>query len=85
VLGWRTRAFSERATNDMLEETKAEARNRGLQLQIVSVQNPGELDGDFSELVRQRVDAVIVFPSAMLFFERRRIVELIAAHRLPAI
>ena len=35
-------------------------------------------------MTRGRTDALIVLPSAMLFGERRRIVDLAAKHRLPA-
>jgi putative ABC transport system substrate-binding protein len=35
-------------------------------------------------MTRGRTDALIVLPSAMLFGERRRVVDLAAKHRLPA-
>ena len=38
-----------------------------------------------AEMTTERAGALIVFPSPMLYTERRRIVDLAAKHRLPAI
>jgi putative ABC transport system substrate-binding protein len=35
-------------------------------------------------MIKQRADALIVFPGVMLFVERQRIVDLAAKHRLPS-
>lgn len=35
-------------------------------------------------MTRERVDALVVFPSVMLFSERKRIVAVTAKHRLPS-
>ena len=69
---------------DMVKETEAAARTLGMQLQFVEVRGPDEFDRAFSTLARARADALFVFPSVMLFSERRRIVALAAKHRLPA-
>jgi putative ABC transport system substrate-binding protein len=53
-------------------------------LQLVEVRRPDELDRAFSTMTRERSDALIVFPSSMLFSERRRIVALVAKSRLPS-
>jgi len=50
----------------------------------VRVGAPGELDRAFSTLTTGRADALVVFPSATLFTERRRLVALTTKHRLPA-
>ena len=81
---WHPGAFGERTNRDMLKETEAAARTLGVQLQLVAVRGPDELDGAFSTMTRARADALIVFPSTMLFSERRRIVDLAAKHRLPS-
>jgi putative ABC transport system substrate-binding protein len=78
-------AFSERTTSEMLNETEGEARALGLQFQVVRVNGPEDFDGGFLNMVRERANALIVFPGAMLFTERRRIVDLAAMHRLPSI
>jgi len=35
-------------------------------------------------MIRERAEALLVFPSTMLFNERKRIVDLAAKHRLPS-
>jgi len=77
-------AFSERTTKDMLDEIADGARTLGMQLQLVDVRQPDELDYAFSTMARGRAEALFQFPSPMLFSERRRIVELAAMHRLPS-
>jgi putative ABC transport system substrate-binding protein len=48
------------------------------------VRGPDEIDRAFSAVIRESVDALIVFPSPMLYNERRRIVDFAAQHRLPS-
>jgi hypothetical protein len=43
------------------------------------------LDKAFSAIADERVDALIVFPSPMLFVERKRVVDLATKLRLPLI
>ena len=81
---WHPGAFGERATSDMLKETEAASRTLGLKLQLVPVRAPDELDHAFATMTRDHADALLVFPSTMLFSERKRIVDLVARHRLPA-
>ena len=81
---WQRGAFSERTMNDMWKETEAAARTLGVQLHPVEARGPDDLDGAFSRMAGARVDAVFVFPSTMLFNERRRLVALAAKVRLPA-
>ncbi len=81
---WHPGAFSDRTTADMLKQTEAAARTLGVQLQLVGVRGSDEFDRAFSTMVNERADALIVFPSPMLFNERRRIVDLTAKRRLPA-
>jgi putative ABC transport system substrate-binding protein len=50
----------------------------------VGVRGPDEFDRAFSTMTKERTDALVVFPSQMLFNERRRIVDLAAKHRLPS-
>jgi len=81
---WHPGAYAERTTRTMLQEAEAGARTLGVQLQLVEVRGPDELDRAFSTMTRERAEAVFVFPSSVLFNERRRIVDLAARHRLPA-
>ena len=81
---WHPGAYAEHTTRTMLQEAEAGARTLGVQLQLVEVRGPDELDRAFSTMTRERAEAVFVFPSSILFNERRRIVDLAARHRLPA-
>ena len=81
---WHPGAYGERTMSDMMEKAEAAAPTLGLQLQLVAVQGPDEFDRAFSIIVEARSDALMVFPSPMLFTERRRIVDLATKHRLPS-
>jgi ABC-type uncharacterized transport system substrate-binding protein len=81
---WHPGAYGERTMNNMMKETEAAAQTMGLQLRLVAVQGPDELDGAFSAIGGERAEALFVFPSPMLFFGRGRIVDLATKHRLPS-
>ena len=81
---WHPGAFGERTMNDMVKETEAAARTLGVQLQFAEVRRPDELDRAFFAMAGAHATALLVFPSVMLFNERRRIVALAARSRLPA-
>ncbi len=63
----------------------AAARTLGVQLHLVGVRSPDEIDRAFSTMARQRPDAFVMFPSVMFFIERRRVIDLAQKHRLPSI
>jgi putative ABC transport system substrate-binding protein len=69
--------------NGMMQEAEDAARILGLNLKLVAVRGPDELDRAFSTIAGERADALLIFPSPMLFTERKRIVELAAGHRPP--
>jgi hypothetical protein len=55
-----------------------------VELQLVEVRAADELDRAFSTVARERADALLVLASAMLFNERKQIVDLATKHRLPS-
>lgn len=81
---WHPVAYGKRTMEGMLRETETAAQALGLQLQLVPALGPGDLDGAFVAMTRERADAVILLPSPMLFGEHKHIVELAAKNRLPA-
>jgi putative tryptophan/tyrosine transport system substrate-binding protein len=81
---WHPGAYGEHATSDMLKATEVQARTLGLQLQLVAVQDAEDFDRAFSAITGQRAEALLVFPSPMLFIERKRLVDLAAKQRLPS-
>jgi putative ABC transport system substrate-binding protein len=83
---WHTDAgYSERTMGAILKETELAADTLGLQVQLVQVLGPDDLDDAFSAMTRERADALIVSPSPMLFLERKRIVDLALKNQLPAV
>jgi len=80
---WHPGAYGERTMNDMMNEAEEAARTLGVHLRLVAVHGPDELHQAFSKIAAERADALLVFPSPMLFNERRRIVDLAAERRLP--
>ena len=81
---WHPGALGERTAKDMLSQTEAAARSLALQLQLEGVRGPDELEHAFSTMTRGHADALLAFPSAMLYNERTRIVGLAAKHRPPS-
>ena len=82
---WHPGAYSEPTMRDMLKEIETAARALAVQLQLVRVRGPADFDRAFSAMTTERAGALIVLPSPMLYSERKRIVDLAAKHRLPAI
>jgi ABC-type uncharacterized transport system substrate-binding protein len=80
---WHPNAYGESTMHDMTEQTEAAATKLGIQLRLVAVKGPDDFESAFSAIAQARADALIVFPSPMLFTERRRIVDLAAKHGLP--
>src|SRR5262245_41782630 len=74
----------ERTQTDIRREADVAARMLGVRLQVVEVRGPADFDKAFSDMIKERVGAVIVMGSTMIIGERRRLVDLAAKHRLPA-
>jgi ABC-type uncharacterized transport system substrate-binding protein len=81
---WTPGELGKPTTRDMLKGTEAAARALGVQLQLVGVRGPDEFDRAFSTMTKERAEALLVFPSPLLYAERRRIVDLVTKHRLPS-
>jgi putative ABC transport system substrate-binding protein len=67
-----------------MEQTQVAARRLGIQLQLLEVRNPDELEAAFEAAMRGRAGALIVFDDPVIHSYRARIVALAAKHRLPA-
>ena len=74
---------SEATVRSMLEETEAAARALGVQIQRLEARAPNDFDRAFAAMARERLDGLVLLPSAMFSSERRRIVDLAAKTRLP--
>lgn len=82
---WHPGAYGERTMNDMVTEAKEAALTLGVHLRFVAVHAPDDLDRAFSTITGERADAILIFPSPMLYNQRKRIVELADGHRLPIV
>jgi len=81
---WHPRAYGERTMNEMVGETESAARTLNVSLRLVAALGADELDRAFSTIAAERADALFIFPSPMLFLQRKRIVDFAAQHRLPS-
>jgi putative tryptophan/tyrosine transport system substrate-binding protein len=67
-----------------LQGLEAAARSLAVQLQILEVRGPEELDNAFAAMTKERAGAVLVLADPMTFFHRTRLADLAAKRRLPA-
>jgi len=81
---WQPGGMGERTEKDMLKATEVAARALGVRPQFVEAGGPEDFERAFSEMIRARAGALTVFGTAMFFNERRRLVDLAAKNRLPA-
>jgi putative ABC transport system substrate-binding protein len=73
-----------RTDEDMLKTADAAARALGMQLQPVEARGPADFDRAFADVARAGAGALTVLPIATFFSERRRIIEMAARNRMPA-
>ncbi|HTI04853.1 MAG TPA: ABC transporter substrate-binding protein, partial [Gemmatimonadales bacterium] len=78
-------ALAGRTDTDMLTEADVAAKAVGVRLQFVEARGPDEFARAFSDMSSARVDALTVLPSNRFLREHRRLVELAAQNRLPAV
>jgi putative ABC transport system substrate-binding protein len=67
-----------------LRWTETAARSLGLQLEVVDVRDPKELDAAIAAMKKAHAGAFTVLADPMLLSQRRRIASLALEHRLPA-
>jgi putative ABC transport system substrate-binding protein len=77
--------LGERVLKDMLEAADVAARALGVQPQFIEARGPDEFARAFSAMTSARAGALTVLPSNMFVRERRRLVDLAAKNRLPAV
>jgi putative ABC transport system substrate-binding protein len=69
----------------LLREALVAARSLKVHLQVLEARAPGNFNGAFSVMTKERVGGVIILTSSMFYDQRTRIAELAAQSRLPAI
>jgi putative tryptophan/tyrosine transport system substrate-binding protein len=71
--------------SEFVQEAQLAAQALGLTLQLLEVQGPHpDVDGAFSTATRQRAEALLIPPGPVLNLHRKRVVDLAAQSRLPA-
>ena len=69
----------------MSREVEGAARTLGVQLQMLDVQVPNDLDSAFAAMTRDRAGALLILADTMFTLHRARIASLAAKSRLPAV
>jgi ABC-type uncharacterized transport system substrate-binding protein len=82
---WNPGDSPERTEKDMLKGAEVAGRALGMRLQFVEVRGPTDFERPFAEMTGARAGALTVLQSTMFFIERRRLVDLAAKNRLPAV
>ena len=83
VVLWHPHAYGDRTMAGMLKEIESAAHSLGIRLELVPADRPVDLDNAFAVITAERADALIVFPSPMLFSQYSRIVTFAGNNRLP--
>jgi len=81
---WAQGTDIEHMEKDMLKGAEVAARALGVRLQFVEARGPEDFDRAFSDMTSAGVGALTMLPSFLLINERRRLVDLAAKNRLPA-
>ncbi len=82
---WQPGGIAERTEKDMLKGAEVAARALGVQLQFVEARGREDFDRAFSDMTSPRAAALTVLGGPMFFNERRRLLDLAAKNRLPAV
>jgi putative ABC transport system substrate-binding protein len=73
------------AMQERIKTWEAAARALGMQLQVVEARGPEHFDRGFADMARARAGALTVVSTPVFDTQPRRLVELAARHRLPAV
>jgi len=80
------RDYPEQMQQDILGAVDSAARALGVHLQLVEARGgPANFDKAFSEMTRAHAESLTVLTSVLFMSERRRLVDLAAKHRIPAV
>ncbi len=83
---WLPGVYGERTEKQMLTGAEVAARGLGVRLQFVeATRDPADLDRAFSDMTRARAGALILLPNNIFRREQRRLLDLAARNRLPAV
>ena len=66
-------------------EAKVAARSLGAQVQVLEAPDPDQLDGAFAAMTKEHAAALLVLTDSMFVGQRRRVTDLAAKSRVPAL
>ena len=73
-----------RSHANLAQELKAAARAFGVQLQVFDAGSPEQIDSAFAAMTKERAAALLVLTDSVFVGQRRRVADLAARNRLPA-
>ncbi len=82
---WQPGSGMESTDKATLKDAEVAARALSLDLRVIDVRVPAELDHAFARIASERANALLVLGTPMFFTERQRLVGLAATNKLPAI
>jgi putative ABC transport system substrate-binding protein len=68
-----------------VRQTETAARQLGVQVQLIEVQQPNEFQGAYTAMTKQQANAVILIRGSFTDFHRTQLIGLALKHRLPSI
>ena len=78
-------AMPDRAREARLKQADASARALAVKLLVFEAREREDFSAVFSDMSKARADALVVWPTPLFQLERRRLSDLAAEHRLPAV
>jgi ABC-type uncharacterized transport system substrate-binding protein len=66
-------------------ETQAASRVLGVSIQSIGVRTPGDFDGAFATITRERPHGLLVMADTVTLGQRKRTADFAASHRIPTI
>ena len=82
---WQPNGFVERTRREVRKGAELAGRELAMQLHFFEARAPTDFERAFGDMTRAGVGAVIVVVTAMFVQQRRRLAELAAKRRLPAV
>jgi putative ABC transport system substrate-binding protein len=73
------------ATSPILHATELAGKRLGMELHVVDVRKPADLEPAFETMRREQTDALVLVADPLLFSEKLPIIQLAARHRVPAV
>jgi putative ABC transport system substrate-binding protein len=82
---WDVHSWGERVGNEMAQRTEKAVLAAGARAEVVAVKGPDDLERAFSLLKQAQVDGLLVEQSPVFIFQAKKLAELAAEAKLPAI